>query len=201
MNGQRVIGIIFIAVLTLVSIILLIQAGRFILGSGDGEQLTDDTTEKTEQVLSIEEYIGSGAPTTFTRQGEIINNEDFSQIEIEVTPNKRELRIINGYDGTIITREAFKNTEAAYEAFMYATAYEGITSQQESVYESVNGVCPGGERHIYSIDADGQDNDLDSWSTSCSSKHGNFAGERRSIQRLFEKQIPEYRELTQDLNF
>lgn len=195
MNGQRIIGITFVAILMLVAIVLLIQAGRFIIGGSDStnQESVDETVAVTR---TIADYIEGDAIATFTNGGEITGTEDYNQIEIEVTPSKRELRIISGYDDVVTTRKQFDNTEEAYAAFMNALAFEGILAQKEATYNDVAGVCPTGERFIYELNIDGIDDDLYSWASSCSRRHGSFDGDRRGVEKLFQKQIPEYRDLT-----
>ncbi len=184
----------------LIAIILLIQAGRFVLDRSASEDATITDEIAIAENLPITDFIDSKAIVSMIHGGEITGTESYNQIEIEVTPSKRELRIISGYDNKIVTRKSFKNTEQAYSAFLHALDFEGILAQKEAAYPNVNGACPSGKRFSFSLNVDGNDDDLNTWATSCSKRHGSFDGDRRGVQKLFEKQIPEYKDLTRNVD-
>jgi len=209
MNGPRIASIVLVALLMIGALFLLVQAGRFVFGSIGGDSSDNSlpsttvedggaSSETTTDQTTLQDYIDSEASAILIKDGEITDREEHYRIEIEVTPTERELRVVQGYANNVILRKQFKNTFSAYEAFMSAVNFEGILETKEAAYPSVDGVCPTGERHIYKIDVSGVDDDLESWSSTCSSRHGSFAGDRAGVRKLFEKQIPEYRDLTQE---
>lgn len=148
-----------------------------------------------EEAIELTDYADSGATAVYNISGEIVGEESHRQVRISVNRNQRVFELISGYDGNVIRRETFTNTNDAFEEFMYAIDLAGFANEQEARYESISGVCPNGRRTEYIL-RDGNNEITRLWSTTCSKRDGSSAGDSNLLKDLFEDQIPAYRDLT-----
>jgi hypothetical protein len=200
MDVRRFFGGIVLVIVVIVGLILLVQAGRAVFNAATSNDEDETAVQMEEaQTQTSEQFIEQRAPFTFRREGEIVANEDHRVIEISISPSQRELRIISGYQNTVIDRKQFKNNEDAYQEFAEAATKLQLFATQEADYASFNGVCPTGERHIYTVGSASTEK-FETWASSCSNGDGTLDGKTSSLRKLFEKQIPEYRELTKDVS-
>ena len=133
----------------------------------------------------------------YTLAGPIVAREEYKEIRITVDKDERKLELINGYNNNVKLERTFTNDSSAYRSFIAGINSEGFLLEQEAEYDSYEGVCPEGERMIIEYFNNG-DLVKTLFSTSCSSNHGNLAGDDNDIEDLFEDQIPNYRELLSD---
>ncbi len=185
---------IMLAVFALFVIIFFVI--RLASGGGDDDTIDDPQTSLLDQPLVLGEQVDTRSSVEFTIVGGIVADEDHRQIRYTITQNQRLIEIVQGYDGNVIDRQRLSNTPEAYAAFIYAIEEQGYTATKEKPTNTDRrGVCSDGRQFLYKVRVNGATRS-DLWSTSCSSKQGPFGGDRSDIQRLFEKQFPDRREVT-----
>lgn len=154
-----------------------------------------DDPEVEEPGFVLSESINRGSEVEFTVYGRIVADEEFRAIRIRINQQRRVMDVLSGYDLAIENRYELPNTAASYEAFLFAIENEGFLQTRLSEHDSENGKCSNGKRYIYEVSIDGA-NEHRTWSTSCRNIPGTFSGQARAIERLFQAQIPDYRDLT-----
>lgn len=159
---------------------------------------SDDMPEVDETEIVLSETNEQGSQVQFTTYGAIVADEEFRAIRFTFDQQQRVMEVLNGYTLAIQDSYEFPNTAAAYETFLFALENEGFMNSQLSEFESERGLCSAGTRSVYELFIDGE-SEHRTWSTSCRSTKGTFAGNARSIERLFQAQIPDYRELTRQV--
>jgi hypothetical protein len=145
------------------------------------------------RAVDLTEYVDKDSRVIYEVQGRIIAPEDYRVIRITVTPTERKLEIFSGYDGRVEQTHRFANTSRSYDTFLYALSGAGFSRQRPAAQENEKGMCPQGRRFIYEL-KENNDQALRTWSTSCSRTDGSFGGDGRMVKRLFEGQIPDYRD-------
>jgi hypothetical protein len=129
----------------------------------------------------------------YVQRGRIVASENHQRIVITISESSRRIDIYRGYNSGPEKSEVFPNTKAAYDAFYAGIQKTGFFNTREQVNEqSFQSSCPLGVQYQFLAGDDIVEPDLDSWTTSCSSKNGNFAGNRSQNHTMFTKQIPEY---------
>lgn len=144
--------------------------------------------------LVVAEEAREGVSAVFTTQGRVVGEDQRRAVRIIINQNERRLEVLTGYGEAVEKAHSFSNTHAAFETFLVSLDYAGFDNAQQPLAEDERGVCPLGRRYIYELREHSQ-NLLELWGTSCSSKQGSFAGNTTTVQKLFEQQIPEYRNL------
>jgi hypothetical protein len=140
-------------------------------------------------VVKATEHVNTDSKFVWTVQGELVGDDQRREVRITVTESERRFEIIGGYNGNVITTETFENNEAAYGTFLAALEQAGFGKERNVSVRDERAMCPLGRRYIYELQEDG-DQKLRTWSTSCATSQGPFAGNARIIRELFENQIP-----------
>ena len=185
---RYILGILGFIVLTVVAIILLANLG----GNPDRQE--------GEKVVTLTDYIDDGATVAYTKQGELVGDDEFRAVHITVTPQERRIELFGGYNETVIKQETFANTQAGYDVFLHALSVAGFTREKTSQQEDIKGACPLGQRHIYEL-VNGGDQVTYLWSTTCGKREGTFGGDKNKVQQLFENQIPTYNKFVSGVEF
>lgn len=178
-------GVLAIVVVTIIALVLLMsrpnsnQQGK--LGAKRTVVLTD--------------YADTDASVSLTIDGAINALENHRSIRIMISRNSRSITVYRGYNGDVLDNKVYSNTQDAYNAFLHALAFGGFSKDQKGQFNSSTGVCPLGLRYTYDLQ-DGSQELVNTWSTSCSSRQGTFAGNAQLTRQLFQAQIPNYNKLT-----
>lgn len=180
---------------TLGVIVLLIVAVVLIANTGGGS--SEQTGEKQ---LKLTDFINTDADVSWTREGKIVAQEQHKAVRVTVARNERRIELLSGYDGSVEKSQSFTNTQGAYDQFMNALANAGYTRKQDARVEGPKGVCPMGNRYIYTLHENGNEK-LSLWSTTCSRRDGTFGGETGLVERLFQGQIPNYTDFVRGVQF
>lgn len=171
----------------LLVIILLVV---LIVGGGDNDVPADEVTRLTD-------YAAEASETMYTIGGPITAEETHRQVRITVTNSQRKIDVIDGYNGNVLRTETYPNTTAAYEAFLAAIEQVGFSKTRNSDL-SFTSVCPTGRRYSYALN-NGEEKIVNTWSATC--EKGTFGGKTNATERLFQAQIPDYQDVTQDIRF
>lgn len=189
MRRSLIVGAVI--VLFIIMIIFVIARG------GESPQQRPEVARQT----SLVDYADSTTEMRFTVEGRINARENHRVIQIHVGKDYRNITIYEGYQGAVLQQQTYLNDRDAYKSFLAALHNEGYTKTREATRGiDPQGACPLGRRFRYDI-VDGSDTKQSLWSTTCGSAKGTFAGRAVPIRQLFEDQIPNYRDITKDLQF
>ena len=193
MSPNRLLALFLAFIAIVIFIVVLIVRG--------GDNPPEEQTPSGTTILPLPEYAGTDAEVSQTTQGIVNGDELHRSIRIIVSGNSRELDIIEGYSGDVISRKTFDNTEEAYSVFLRAINGAGfLTELPKSKYPAdERGQCPLGQRYIYNLNQDGEDLSR-TWSSSCGKAVGTSGANTSTLLTLFRNQIPNYSSLTSDVD-
>lgn len=157
------------------------------------------STAITQPDIVLTDYEGQNSSVVLTYDGPVIAREEHRAIRITITPEKRTLEVLGGYNGSALVIKDYPNTASAYSVFLRAIDYEGFTLDQTGRYgEDERGICPQRPRTIVEL-FNNSSRLMRLWSSACDRKFGTLKGDSQDLFNLFKKQIPDYRELTKDV--
>lgn len=178
-------------VLGIIAVVVLAVTGIVRLATGGGDEADPVQTE-----IDLLDYETADSSVRLTYEGEIVAREDYREIRFVISPTMRRVEVVRGYNGNVIERETLRNDLASYEVFLRALDYEGFDQFQDNERgEDHRGVCPTGNRTIAELYDDGT-RQFKLWSASCDRDAGTLEANDRRLRRLFEDQIPNYRDIT-----
>lgn len=181
-----------------VGILILIFLGfLLILTGGNGKK----TPSNAPAPMSLPDYATTDATVSFTTNG-IVNGVDVHRaIRITVGQDQRELDILQGYSGQVLSSQTFANTTDAYKAFLTAINNAGFLAKIKKplVPDSPVGQCPTGFTYVLQLNQEG-DTLSNTWGSTCGAKVGNSAALISTTQQLFQNQITNYFTLTGSVN-
>ena len=138
--------------------------------------------------------VKSTGSARFIVDGPVVANEEHRSYEIAVSQNVVSMKVYKNYGGVLIAQKSYPNTSDSFDAFLSALDNYNITARTKKTtvdndFEEL-GVCPSGKRYIVELDES-----IRRWSTSCSNKQGTAGFSMSRVRSLFQKQVPDYREL------
>ena len=145
-------------------------------------------------------YAKTATMMQLTIDGPIIANQNHQAVQIDVSQNNTKLDIIQGYQGKVVNTQSFGNNQASYSDFLQALNVAGYTKGISSSTTDYSGYCPFGERYVYKVINSTGQTTQQYWATSCGGQ-GDFKGRVVTVNEHFQKQIPDYNTLTQNLGF
>jgi len=185
---KYVLGVFGVFVVAILAIILVTR------GRGGGPD------QEGERQIVLSEEAKPGTSAAFTTQGQLVGENLRRSIRVKVSEEERRLEILAGYDEAVERSFVFANTPAAYETFLVALEQAGFTREVISRIEDERGACPLGKRYIYEFKEFSQLL-IRLWDTSCGKSEGEtFGGDSTTIRRLFEGQIPDYRDKVREVD-
>jgi hypothetical protein len=193
MTPNRLLALFLAFIAIIIIIVVLIARG------GDNPPAEQTPTGTT--ILPLPEYAGTNAEVSQTIQGIVNGDELHRSIKVTVSSDSRELEIIEGYSGNVISRKTFYNTEEAYAVFLRSINGAGfLAKNSKSKYPAdERGQCPLGQRYIFTLNQD--DEDLSrTWASTCGKAVGTSGAITSTLLTLFRNQIPNYSQLTSSVN-
>lgn len=177
-RNVAVVGGIVLAVI----VVFLVIRAVFLMGSSSAPSQTD----ATDPLLNTSTDRG----VMMTVRGPIEAAETARTYEVDVTPTSRSVTQYSGYDGTVVNKQVYANSMAAYEQFVYALDKAGMTNDRTVANPDTRGVCAMGRLYTFSLE---RDTTVESslWSSSCNSVKGTLAGGSSALRDLFNAQIPD----------
>lgn len=189
-NWRYIIGFAAVIILLFVIIFMIVKGG-----GGDSKGKVPET-QKALTSYSNNDDITVTAHTI----GPITAPENHNEIEINVTNTQATINIINGYDDNIVNSRSYPLTTEAFSEFLSALDKAGFTNgNTDEKLKDDSGYCATGQRYIFSI-RDGANEIQRFWTTSCGGTK-TYKGNRSATLSLFQNQIPNYGDLTQDVRF
>jgi len=156
------------------------------------------STKIVNPSINLVDYADTGSTVVYTQYGPLISEEQRVGIRISVSRDQRKLEILQGYNEKVVKEQTLTNNQAAYDEFIHALKIAGYDKSKKAKYSDNRGVCPLGDKFTYKL-MDNSKELLSLWSTSCGKGDGNFGGESTLIKTLFEKQIPKFDTITEQV--
>lgn len=178
----------FLVFLIGVVLILMIIFGR-------GGKTENDKIVKATRVFSTVDYVNSNSYAVTTISGPIVGNDKHNEVRITVTPDKRTIDVIQGYQGKVVSTKTYPNNRQAYQEFLHALNRQVFGKARKTKLTS-EGVCATGKRYRFEFYDQGK-LISDTWAGSCSK--GNALSESTLVIKLFKNQITDYNKLTKGL--
>lgn len=141
----------------------------------------------------------NNAAVRLTIDGPINAASEHQVIRITVDQNNVSYEHIEGYDGNVTTLRTFANSEDSFAVFLRALAAAGFTKGNlDKKFADERGYCPLGRRYIMEL-REAEKSIQRFWATSCGNPK-TYGGNASLTLELFEDQVPNYAELTQDID-
>ncbi|MBI1857462.1 hypothetical protein HY003_04295 [Candidatus Saccharibacteria bacterium] len=176
-------------IFSILGIIFIIVLAVLFFNRGSNEP---SPAKKTQKILH--DYANSNAIVGFTTQGKIVGDDKYRSIRITIGRDFRKVEVLDGYEQVVEKAQNFSNNEDAYGVFLRALELHGFTKSRKTPTADERGTCPTGNRYVYEH-KDGDDSLQRTWSTSCNTSQGSFAGQQ-VVRQLFQAQITDYGKFT-----
>lgn len=153
-----------------------------------------------EEQKKLADYADTDLKVSLNQNGAIVSDQNHREVWITVSRGEVTAEVKQGYEGTTIKSERFANNTIAYGVFLAALEGQGFTQTRNyRGNQTEQGACPSGIRYIFNAYSSSEDI-LHSWATSCSGKAGTFDGKLTEVNRLFQRQLPDYAEFIEGVN-
>ena len=176
--------------------LILVSWGLYSIAQNLFSSNTDTNTVRTE---NIDKDIASDARTfSFRTIGPFLVDDEHRETLITVSANVIEMKVFQGYNDKVLESRSYKNNPEAFNEFRSALEVLDVSRRLKGTDKEDDnndvGFCPTGRRYIVEINSE-----IRRWNTSCSAKQGTAAFSMRRVRPLFQKQVPDYREITKDV--
>lgn len=179
----------FVGFLVTMGLIFLLV---ILLFRGSGKPKVPLTTK------TIDSYATTNAETILTIDGQVNAASLHRQLRITVDRDDVTYEEIEGYEGHVTKMEHYSNNESAYTNFLLALGHAGFTNGDDSkLLRDERGYCAEGQRYIFELRQDNKDIER-YWATSCG-KPKTYLGVLSLTLELFQAQVPNYDELTRNV--
>lgn len=148
----------------------------------------------------LESYAGTDTTMRMTIENPTQSPQTHREIQITVGNDDASLVVYKGYQQDVVRSKSYPMDTAAYRDFLRGLRLTGhyTDGNDNPDLRDEHGYCATGDRYVYEI-IDGDGNAIQHyWSTSCGIK--TFKGNINAVQELFQKQIPAYDDLTDDVD-
>ena len=174
-------------------IVLLFVVIALIMRSGGGDKVPET---KRELISYVDD---DNFSVTLTTIGPSTAAQNHHQSQIIVSNQTASMEVSQGFDGNVIKTADYPMTTNAFGEFLSALNQAGYTkgSTAEDLKDD-RGYCPTGQRYIFEAH-DGSNGIQRFWATSCRGPK-TYKGNLNLTLELFRQQIPDFDDLTEDLN-
>jgi hypothetical protein len=181
--------------ITLGLIIVLIV----LLFHGGGHKSTQSPEQNQVTAQELVDFANTSTVVKMTQDGLVNAESQHQQVQITVGKDNVSYAQIKGYQGDVVNSHSYTNNENAYSAFLYSLARASYTAGSKDPKQSnYLGRCPLGSRYVFEI-YDGDQLRQRYWATSCGGAK-TYGGDLNLTISLFQLQVPNYSDLTQDLD-
>ncbi|HET8991718.1 MAG TPA: hypothetical protein VFN31_01640 [Candidatus Saccharimonadales bacterium] len=126
-------------------------------------------------------------------------NSTHQAVRISVGQNQVTYQELSTYNYNVVKQQTFTNNQNAYEVFLRSLYFAGfLKGNTDPAQANPNGICPLGDRYIFNLVSNNQ-TIIHSWATSCSNSI--YGGNTNLTVTLFENQVPNFSDLTENINF
>jgi hypothetical protein len=146
---------------------------------------------------SLMDYAGTSTVMQLTIDGPIVSDQNHRAVRITVGRDQTTFETIKGYDGQVDISKSYENTQASYANFLRAIQLLGYNrGDTDPAKSDERGYCPNGRRYIFEV-VTGSASVQRFWRGSCGV--GTFKGNNNTIVTLFKQQVPDYTQVTGNL--
>ena len=194
-SGARFLPLFITLVVVIIAVIAVVSIGRAIFFSGND---SDQNAKNDPAVESSLLKTASDRGVKLTVRGPIVADEDFTSYTITASPSTRTMSVYNGYVDTIRDQKSYENNAQAYTQFVYALDKANMTKGKAvsgDAEQDLRGICATGYVYQYATTLNGQ-NVAELWTSTCGGSKGTLDASTSQLNNLFQKQIPEYNDLT-----
>lgn len=168
-----------------------------VLFSLSGDKKPSSSTDKPKpESFSIVDYSDTNSYVKYTLAGPIVGDDQYNEVRITVTPNSRNIDIIQGFQGKVINSKTYANNRNAYREFLAALGKLNFGKARKTDLVKA-GSCATGRLWTYQT-FNNSEIVSDVWAGNCTK--GSAQGIPSRINNLFQVQITDYSDLTSDLN-
>lgn len=149
----------------------------------------------------LSSYYDTATRVKFTAKNAVQASSTHREVEITVGGNLSTITIYSGYQGQIVRTKSYAMNDESYRAFLKSLEITGnyTAGNHDPEVRDETGYCALGERYTYEIIDPAGEVTQHLWSTSCGPK--TFAGNADAVQELFTLQIPDYSDITDNVEF
>ena len=136
-----------------------------------------------------------GSVIRYTVTSPIVADENYRETRMTISRNARTVEVLHGYARVVEKSATLPNNTEAYKAFLGALSAASFSAKRDNVQGDRRTSCVTGNHYYFELSL-GSEKKVDSWTTSCSLKSGDFAGDNDAIAQMFKDQYPNYSEVT-----
>ena len=179
---------LFITIGLLIVLIVVLVSG------GNGGSSKVPTTSKT-----LDSYASSQARVRMTVLGPIVANKDHKGLRVTIDKDSATFEQLQNYDNRVVDSKSFDNSRLSYQSFLKALDKAGFTQGNVELKDAdYRGFCPLGNTYIFEL-IDGDKSIERFWSNSCGDPK-TYYGNLSLTMELFERQIPEFSQLANQVH-
>lgn len=146
---------------------------------------------------SLDDSSAVDSVARYTITGPVVADENYRETRITVSKTARTIEVLKGYKKEVLTSKTYANTPEAYRAFLGALRAAKFSDVRSGVNDNPSSTCVTGNKYYYELTV-GAERKVDTWSSSCATRGGSFAGSIDGTPSLFREQIPDYSDVTRD---
>jgi len=127
-------------------------------------------------------------------------NADTKHRGYTITVGRDDVNMVTtqGYQGSVLQQKTYPNNASAYAEFLRSLQlFNFVKGNADPARGDERGYCPSGDRYVFKITSAGQDVQR-FWSTSCGG--GTYGGGRSQTILLFQRQVPDFDQLSTGLS-
>lgn len=156
------------------------------------------TSGPPKSTIDLNSYANTGAVAQLLIDGPVNADQAHQQIQISVGNTNTQFQILSGYQGQVSQSKTFANNTSAFAVFLHALNLAGFTKgNTDPKLSDDRGYCPDGDRYVFTL-SQGADTIQRYWATSCGGQ-GTYGGDVNLTLDLFQKQVPDYQDLSADV--
>jgi hypothetical protein len=146
----------------------------------------------------LESYNGDNDAVRLTIDGPVNADQDHMGLQITVNNSDVVYEQLQGYQDSVVNQQTFSSNQQAYNVFLRALDLAGFTRGNPAKdLSNEQGYCSLGDRYIFELLENG--NDVERyWATNCGNPK-TYLGNLDLTLSLFEDQVPNYSELTENV--
>ncbi|HVX48045.1 MAG TPA: hypothetical protein VHA05_01680 [Candidatus Saccharimonadales bacterium] len=188
----------FIGFLVTIGLLILLIV-LLLTGGGNGGHKKPPVPTKPRSVSELASYADTDAAVQMVIDGQINADQNHSAVRVTITNSDVTFEQIQGYEGTVVNTQVYKNNVSAYNNFLYAIGRAGfLLGDNNPKLANEKGYCALGSRFIFTFNEGG--NQIQRyWATSCGGIH-TYKGNLGLTVALIKLQVPDYSRLTSNIN-
>lgn len=136
-----------------------------------------------------------GSVVRYTITGPVTADENYRETRITISQNTRSVEVLHGYAKTVEKTATLPNNKEAYKAFLGALSAAQFSTRRDTAPANQRTTCVTGNKYYFELSL-GSSKKVDTWTTSCSTKDGSFAGNSSATAQLFQDQFPNYSDIS-----